>query len=70
MVEYLTKGVPSDISDMPISIEEVMEGAKNRANNLKKAGIEADYYIGIEGGTTRFGEKAYLFGSVYVVNSE
>ena len=47
-IEYICKAVPSDISDMPLSIEEVILGAENRARNLQKLGIEADYYIGIE----------------------
>jgi inosine/xanthosine triphosphatase len=68
-VEYLPHSVESDISAMPITVEEVMLGSENRARNLKKAGIEADYYVGIEGGTTRFGDKAYLFGNVYVMDA-
>lgn len=54
---------------MPLSVEEVILGAFNRAKNLRKAGIEADYYIGIRGGCTRISGKAYLFGSVYIMNS-
>lgn len=65
-IEYICENVPSDISDMPLTIEEIMLGAKNRADNLKKMGIDADYYVGIEGGTTRIGDRAYLFGCVYV----
>lgn len=66
--EFVCEKTESGVSDMPLSVEETMEGAKNRANNLLTMGIEADYYVGIEGGTTRFGDKAYLFGTVYVRN--
>ena len=45
-----THSVSSDVADMPTSLEELMLGAKNRARNLQKLGIEADYYVGLEGG--------------------
>ncbi len=65
-IEYIIESASSGIAHMPTSIEEVMRGAKNRADNLHAASVVADYYVGIEGGTTYFGEKSYLFGSVYV----
>ncbi len=66
--EFVLQSTASGVSDMPLSIEETMQGAKNRARALLESGIEADYYVGIEGGTSRFGQKAYLFGTVYVLN--
>ncbi|MDD2907228.1 MAG: inosine/xanthosine triphosphatase [Candidatus Gracilibacteria bacterium] len=69
-VEYILESVSSDISDMPLSIEETMQGAKNRANNLKKSGIIADFYIGIEGGTTQIGDKKYIGGIVYIEDNK
>ncbi len=68
-IEFIPTEVSSDISHMPLTIQEVMQGAFNRARNLIKLGIEADYYIGIEGGVSRFGEKAYIFGCVYIQNA-
>ena len=55
---------------MPKSLEETMQGAKNRAKNLKKAGIVADYYIGIEGGINDLGERKLLGGIVYIENAD
>lgn len=69
-IRFVCEKADSGVSDMPLSIEETMLGAKNRANALRTAGIDADYYVGIEGGTTRIDEKAYLFGTVYVENRE
>ena len=66
--EFITQGTESGVSDMPLSMDEVMTGAKNRADSLVLAGVDADYFVGIEGGTTRFGDKAYLFGVVFVRN--
>lgn len=67
-VEYILESVSSDISDMPLSIEETMEWAKNRARNLIKKGIDADFYIGMEGWATIIGDKKYLGWVVYIEN--
>ncbi len=68
--EYILESVPSDISDMPLSIEETMKWAKNRAQNVKKKWIVADYYIGIEGWTTDIMWKKYIGWIVYVENDK
>ncbi len=65
-VEYILESVPSDISDMPLSIEETMLWAKNRAGNLKKAWIIADFYIWIEWWTTEIWDKKYIWWIVYI----
>lgn len=67
-IEYISQKVPSDVSDMPISLEENIAWAKNRANNIKKL-VEADYYIGMEWWTTLIWEEAFLFGVVYIMNN-
>ncbi|ATU05133.1 hypothetical protein BKN14_01600 [Candidatus Gracilibacteria bacterium HOT-871] len=68
-IEIIDIKVSSGISDMPTSIEENMIGAKNRALNSKKEISDADFYIGMEGGTSFFGEKSYLFGVVYILDN-
>ncbi|USN58603.1 MAG: DUF84 family protein [Candidatus Peribacteria bacterium] len=35
-IEIIPESVASDVSDMPLSLEENILGAKNRAKNLKK----------------------------------
>ena len=65
-VEYILESVPSGISDMPLSIEETMTGAKNRAQNVKKKWILADYYVGIEWGTTDIMGKKYIWWIIYI----
>ena len=69
-ISYVLEKVPSDVSDMPLSIEETMKGAENRARNLQDKWIEADYYVWIEWWTTDFMWKKYIFWSVYILNSE
>ena len=52
--DYIIKKIPSGISDMPLSQEEMMIGAKNRAINLftilKKEYLSPKFTIGMEGG--------------------
>lgn len=67
-VEYILESVYSDISDMPLSIEETMTWAKNRAQNIKKKWIIADYYVGIEWGTTDILGTKYIGGIIYIEN--
>lgn len=67
---FITEKISSDISDMPLSIEETMKWAKNRANNLQKKWIKADYYIWIEWWTSDFLWKKYIFWIVFVLNND
>lgn len=48
--EFVGVSVPSNVSDQPFSNNETFEGANNRADNAKKEYLEADYWVGIEGG--------------------
>ncbi len=67
-IEVIPLKVESNISDMPLSIEENMLWAKNRAENSKKE-VEADFYIGMEWWTSKIWEKAYLFWVVYILDN-
>ncbi|NCC70789.1 non-canonical purine NTP phosphatase [bacterium] len=40
----------SEVSDQPLSDLETYNGANNRVNNAMKEILDADYYVGIEGG--------------------
>ena len=68
-IEVVWENVSSDISDMPISMDEILLWAKNRAHNLAKVIDDAEYYIWIEWGTTIIWEKAYLFWVTHILNS-
>ncbi len=61
--------VPSWVSDQPLDISEVIQWAKNRAYNLKELWEIAEYYVGIEWGTTMIWDTAYLFWVTYIVNN-
>ncbi len=68
-IELLSEKVESWISDMPISIEECMIWAKNRAINLSKI-TNSDLYIWMEGWTNHIMEKTYLFWVVYILDNK
>jgi len=43
-------GFPSGVSDQPMSEEETLTGARNRASNARTAHPNADFWVGMEGG--------------------
>ncbi len=69
-IEYILEKSESNISDMPLSIDEIMLWAKNRSQNMKKSWIIADFYIWIEWWTTNIWDKKYIWWVVYIENNE
>ena len=73
-IEIIAEKVESDVSDQPMSLKEIAQGAYNRAHNLIKKDIQADYYLGIEGGIwdNNFvnNKRSFLTGVVYVTNKK
>ncbi|MCB9802654.1 DUF84 family protein [Candidatus Nomurabacteria bacterium] len=73
-IKVISQKVNSDVDDQPRGIEETTQGAYNRAQNLIKMGIEADFYLGIEGGVWLNNilgqEKFFLIGAIYVTNGQ
>jgi len=57
---------PSDVSDQPMSSDETLIGATNRARNVAKLVTEADYWIGIEGGIEDVNGELEVFAWVVV----
>jgi len=49
--------VSSGVGDQPLSDEETLRGALNRANNAKSMMPDADYWVGIEGGVENKGDE-------------
>ncbi|WP_296621383.1 inosine/xanthosine triphosphatase [Marivirga sp.] len=60
---YKGLSVPSEVSDQPMSNKETLQGAANRAKNAKDENLEADYWVGIEGGIYEddFGMQAFAW---------
>ncbi len=75
MIEYLFREVESNISPMPLTISELMQGAYNRVLNLiaefKYSENPPNFYVGLEGGFNKQIDPAgkslyFLQGWVYV----
>ena len=72
-VEALGFRVSSGVSDQPLG-EETFEGAKNRALELQKINKEqnlnADFFVGIEGGVMNLGSRWLASGTMCLINKE
>lgn len=62
------RDVPSGVSAMPMSKEEVRKGARTRAINALATG--ADLGIGMEGGMQLIEDRYYLTSSVYACTDD
>ena len=65
--------VDSKVSKQPVN-EETFEGAKNRALELKiineEKKLNAEYFVGIEGGIINIYSRWFAFGGMCVINYE
>lgn len=72
-VEVTGIEVPSFVPDQPIN-EETLIGAENRARNLFKINYEqnlnADYFVGVEGGIVQQHNRWFAFGGMCVINKK
>ena len=48
--QFDVKAVSSDVADQPMTSDETLAGARNRAEAVRTAVPTADYWVGIEGG--------------------
>ncbi len=72
LLNFVARSVASGVPDMPKTLEELANGAKNRAQNLADLEPQADFFVGLEGGFFQIsleGESAvqtFLQGWAYV----
>ncbi|MCP4362848.1 MAG: inosine/xanthosine triphosphatase [Chloroflexi bacterium] len=66
-IDVVPVSVPSGVSAMPMSDEETMLGARNRATAAREA-VAADFGVGLEGGVQRESFGLALMGWVVVVD--
>jgi len=69
-VNLTGKKFPSDVSEQPLSEEEGIEGAINRAKNAREEYPDADFYVGMEGYVDSNKHGMFLAGIVAVVNKQ
>lgn len=63
---FIETSVSSNVPDQPLSNLETVNGARNRADNAAQEIIDADFYVGIEGGVESVGEEMETFAWVVV----
>ena len=68
--EFVGVSVPSGVSDQPMTNEETLQGAVNRANNLKDQFDDGSFYVGIEGGIQELGEDMEAFAWIVITNGK
>ena len=72
-VEIIGVDVESDVPDQPIN-EETYIGAENRAKGLFKINndqnLQADYFVGIEGGIQETHNKWFAFGCMCIISKD
>lgn len=68
--EFTGIQVPSFVSNQPMSDEETLEGAINRAENAKLARKDADFWVGIEGGIETNGVEMDAFGWIIILSEK
>ena len=67
---FKTRSVPSGVSDQPMSSEETLTGALNRAHRVKSIHPEAQFWVGIEGGLQEVGADLEAFAWVVVLSPD
>jgi inosine/xanthosine triphosphatase len=65
--EVVGFSVPSGVSNMPMSFDEITAGARHRAQAALEAG-QADYGVGLEGGLDDTDLGTFLMGFVAIVD--
>lgn len=67
--EFIVEGVsvPSGVSDQPMSDEESIKGARNRARQALEI-TNFDYGVGLEGGLHQIGEHYFNCGWIVVID--
>lgn len=68
--EMIGFGAPSGVSDQPMGLEETFQGALNRMNHIAEQFLDADFYVGIEGGLEERGEEMEVMAWVVIKNRD
>ncbi|MGD9929164.1 MAG: inosine/xanthosine triphosphatase [Mangrovibacterium sp.] len=58
--------VSSDVADQPMSEEETLLGARNRARKAAGSILDGDFYVGIEGGIEMLSGRMFAFAWIVV----
>ncbi len=64
------QAVPSGVSDQPMTSEETLRGARQRAGNARQNTPDADYWTGVEGGVEEGIEGLEVFAWIVVLSAD
>ncbi|MHC1781702.1 MAG: inosine/xanthosine triphosphatase [Anaerolineaceae bacterium] len=64
------QGVPSGVSDQPMTSEETLRGARQRAINAQESILTADYWAGVEGGVEESETGLEVFAWIVILSRE
>jgi len=67
--EFIGKSVSSGVSDQPMTSEETLSGATNRARNLQTRYPDGDFFVGIEGGIQQIGDEMEAFAWIVIIGN-
>ena len=70
LISIQSVSVSSDVPDQPMTDEETLQGARNRANNAKNAYPNADFWIGLEGGIDQNEHEMEAFAWIFITNGK
>ncbi len=72
-VEVIGINVESGVPAQPVE-DQVLQGAKIRAGNLfglnMKRNLNAEYFVGIEGGIAKLSNRWFSFGGICILNAQ
>lgn len=70
--EFSAEGisVPSGVADQPMTSDETLQGARNRAEAARQVLPDADYWVGIEGGVDETAHGMEVFAWVVVMDGK
>jgi inosine/xanthosine triphosphatase len=61
--------VPSGVAEQPLTDEETLQGARNRAMNAREASPHAHYWVGLEGGIDEAAGEMRSFAWVFILGA-
>ena len=67
---FIAEGFPSLVSDQPMTSEETLRGALNRAQAAREAHPDAAYVVGVEGGLEAIDEDLYPFAWNVIIRKD
>lgn len=69
-LEFVGKSVLSGVEDQPMTNEETLLGAENRAKSLKENFPDGDFFVGLEGGIQIIGDEMEAFAWIVVLGDK